>query len=55
MTTEASDEDKARQWAINIAKEHGLQDEVRDDYDRFIKAGRKPWQAARDALWEWDC
>lgn len=51
---EANDEDKARQWAIKIASEHGLQDEVRDLYDRYIKQGVKPWKAARDALYEWD-
>lgn len=47
-------EDEARQWAINIAKEHGLQDEVRDYYDREIKKGVPPWRAAREALYEWD-
>ena len=55
MIPESNDEDRARQWAINIAKEEGLEDEVRDVYDRLIKQGVKPWKAARDALYEWDC
>jgi len=47
-------EDQARQWALTEAKKHGLEDEVRDVFDRLIKQGVKPWKAARDALYEWD-
>lgn len=47
-------EDEARQYALNEARKHGLEEEVREEFDANIKAGYKPEAAAAHALWEWD-
>lgn len=47
-------EEEARQHAINEARKHGLEDEVREEFDANIKAGYTPEQAAWHALCEWD-
>jgi LDH2 family malate/lactate/ureidoglycolate dehydrogenase len=50
----SDDFQKAREWCIAIADKEGLGFEVAEQFDHFTNAGQEPWQAATDALIEWD-
>lgn len=43
-----------REWAVRIARQEGLEIEVGEFYDSFIKQGDEPRVAAYRAMYEWD-
>ena len=42
------------EWAMNIAKEWGLQEEVKTCYNRYISQGYLEEESANMALYDWD-
>lgn len=47
--------DSWRQMAIDAAAEFGLELEVAESFDKYLELGNEPPEAARCALYEWDC
>jgi hypothetical protein len=47
---------RAREQAVKLADEYSLGFEVAESFDHIMNADpdRNPWQAASEALYEWD-
>jgi hypothetical protein len=52
--TRLSEDESWFDCAMRYARKHGLEDEVKEDFEIAIRSGVPPEEAAFDACYEWD-